>query len=133
MLGWLAQPGAATLVLRDALATSVWEAGDEVVVSITAFHRCQSVGQNAAACRRMCCHRNQRRRFDAAAGLCTVASSSIMSSTIVPSTAASPTDGSSEAVLSAGRRLSFLSSLFYIHDLMILLTRVAIVFYIHEL
>ena len=40
MLGWLAQPGAATLVLRDALATSVWEAGDEVVVSITAFHRC---------------------------------------------------------------------------------------------
>ena len=46
MLGWLAQPGAATLVLRDALAPSVWEAGDEVVVSITAFHRCQSVGQN---------------------------------------------------------------------------------------
>ena len=46
LLGRLAQPGAATLVLDDALAAGVWEAGNKVVVSTMTFHRCQSVGQN---------------------------------------------------------------------------------------
>ena len=45
-LGRLVKPGAVTLVLCDALVAGVWEAGEEVVVSITVFHRCQSVGQD---------------------------------------------------------------------------------------